>query len=253
MSPDNNNSSKFNKTTIPVDQAQVDAILADEELMGKILREKGISENSELLGIGSGSGIATGKKFAINKEAAYAVALVLVFFILGIFIVSPFLQLLLRMISDLINPKWTAGVSEIVDSYKFYDSYHDMINIINILVYMAAGFIYVYWLIRIITEWKIICRQIPVTLKKLLPFLLFLLFDVGILLVTYARGPNEYDLTGHPYMGESIYSYILYPISYFFCVMLLSSEKFIDSFLDCFFDKNEISLNLLFSWIMLLF
>lgn len=64
-------------------------------------------------------------------------------------------------------------------------------------------------------------------LVRMLPQILFALFALWIVLATVIRGHNEYDLTGHPYMYESIYSYICYALVYFFCgtVLFRSSHK----------------------------
>lgn len=206
-----------------VDTAEVERILADKELTAKILREQrgqNMQESNT-----ANAALASAYKSAINRQAVLAVAFVLVYFILGVFIISPFLQLLMRMVFDLFDPGWMAGVSANVDETRFYIMYHEMIKAINIVVYTAAGFLYIYWICRIIAERKNLRGRIPQYLVVLLPFIIFLMFDIGIILVTIIRGPNEYDLTGHPYMQESIFSYILYPISYFFCGMMLYHDK----------------------------
>ena len=211
---DNKTNLLENIKTVPseVDPSEIEAVLSNKELTERILREKGITNS-------------TIHKSTINKEAAYAVALFLVFFILGIFITSPFLQLVMRISSDVFDYEWSAGASESKDFIRFYDSYHNMIKGINWLVYLAVAFLYIYWIWRIITDRKSIHIHLKSTCIKLLPFFIFLLFDIGIVLVTIIRGPNEYDLNGHPYMNESIFSYILYPISYFFCGMMVYQAR----------------------------
>jgi len=194
-----------------IDNGMLEKILEDD-----LLREKVLANNLGARGL---------KKKMVNEEAARVMAMLLVLFVLGIFIASPFFQLLLRVLLDLLHPDWRAGVSDAADLSVFYNAYHNMIRGINFGVYVSITILYLYWIVRIIVGWKYIRKPFSQIVENYLPFLVFIIFGTGILLVTWLRGPNRYDLHGHPYMMESIFSYALYPITYFFCGMMLWQEK----------------------------
>ncbi len=147
----------------------------------------------------------------------------LILFVLGLFLVSPFLQMILRAINGLDN-------QPLVVTSGYVQYYQRTIQNIHILARFTAILV-LCWLII----YRIMCKRSGKTrtkdfqwnefLVKLLPMFLFLLFALSIALVTIIRGPNEYDLTGHPYMFESVYSYISYPLVFFFCGMMLFQEK----------------------------
>lgn len=219
----------------------VDEIMADRELVAKILAEKGIADGGinpegKNGGTSDGSGrndrvsgaVAVAKKSGINTKAIGILSVVLVFFVLGIFVVSPFLQLIYRMLDEAFNENHVFGVNPSSDTQVYVYLYQRMILHIHILVQMTAAFLYIYWLYRIISERKQLKGHMKQNMLKLLPLLIFVFFDIGIALVTIIRGPNEYDLTGHPYMYESIFSYMLYPITYFFCGMMVYKKTFKD-------------------------
>ncbi|MCR5147838.1 MAG: O-antigen ligase family protein [Eubacterium sp.] len=198
------------------DEAKIDEILADKELMAKIMANRKKS---------SGDSDEPERRMKINQEAIAIVATSLVFFVLGLFIISPLVEFFCRMIDAASDPKWTIGLNYGIDSKKFVSNYQHTIQNINILVHLTAAFLYVYSGYRIVTGWKRIKKNIKAELSRLLPFLIFILFDVMIIVVTNVRGFNEYDRTGHPYMFESIYSYILYPLAYFFCGMMVYKDR----------------------------
>ncbi len=202
-----NNENLENKTA--------DEILADKELVEKILKEKGIDFDSD-----------KARKSRINQEALTMVAMTLVFFVLGTFIVSPFIQLLARMITDWVDPAWNVGVSRWIDRRVFLKNYQTNIKNINAMVHFTALFLYAFCLYRIIKNRKEVFGNLKKRLNAALPFIIFILFVIAIALVTHIRGFNEYDRTGHPYMFESIYSYMLYPMTYFFCGMFVYKSSY---------------------------
>lgn len=63
------------------------------------------------------------------------------------------------------------------------------------------------------------------TAHRLVPYFFFILFASGILVSTLVRGTGSYDMTGHWYMHESIFSYIIYSLAYFFCAMMLWNSR----------------------------
>ena len=58
-----------------------------------------------------------------------------------------------------------------------------------------------------------------------LPFLIFVVFCINIIVVTLIRGPEPFDIWGHYYMYESVYSYMRYPLVYFVAGLFISSPK----------------------------
>lgn len=147
-------------------------------------------------------------------------AAVLIFYVLGLFMISPLLQLIIRVsLPEKYHHMILTSTSiQIVE-------YQQMIRRINEAARFVAGFFYIYCLYRIIADFKKIKSNIKQYIKRMIPMLLFFLFAVTVVVVTKIRGANEYDLTGHPYMYESIYSYITYPLVYFFCGMFVFSPK----------------------------
>ena len=156
-------------------------------------------------------------------ESLRVVGELLIIFVLGLFIVSPFVQLVLRAAN---------GVEYrpllVTSSYVRY--YQWTVRNTHYIARFTAALV-LCWLVL----YGIVRRRSGTPparalakkelLRRLLPLFVFLLFALSIALVTIIRGPNEYDLTGHPYMYESVYSYISYPLVYFFCGMLLFREK----------------------------
>ncbi len=141
---------------------------------------------------------------------------ILLFFILGLFMISPLIQLIIRMtLPEEYHHMILASTSIQVVKYQ------QMIRRVNQVARFVAAFFYIYCGYYLITNWKKDKTELKNYIKKLIPLFLF---AVGIILVTKIRGANEYDLTGHPYMYESIYSYITYPLVYFFCGMFVSSS-----------------------------
>ncbi len=199
-----------------IEKSDVDKILADKELVNIILAEKGIQlPHTE-----------DGKRPRVNQEALTGVAMTLVFFVLGLFIVSPFLQLICRMIEGATNSSWTPGEVEWIDSRIFVRNYQHMIRNINMMVGFTALFIYLISIYKIIVARKKILKNWKRYISAALPFIIFVLFVVSIIVVTRIRGYNEYDKSGHPYMYESIYSYMLYPLAYFFCGMFVWKSSY---------------------------
>lgn len=152
----------------------------------------------------------------------------LIIFVLGLFIVSPLIQLIVRVVTD--NSDKILLVSSLtVKRYQW------TIRNINRLARFTAVLTYL-WIILYAVSKRIESRRHGVAVKKseltvgeriskCVPFIVFVMFVVSIIAVTRIRGANEYDLTGHPYMYESIFSYITYPLVYFFCGMMLFDER----------------------------
>ena len=159
----------------------------------------------------------------IRIESLRVICNLLIIFVLGLFIVSPFVQMILRAINGLENEPLM-----VTSGYVRY--YQWTIHNTHIIARFTAVIVLV-WLILYSIVRKRSGKSADSKLSKkalfsrLLPMIIFLLFALSIALVTIIRGPNEYDLTGHPYMFESVYSYISYPLVFFFCGMMLTREK----------------------------
>lgn len=206
------------ETSAVVDQEKVDQILADPELMKKILAEQGIRTGRPVAS-------AYRRKEDVRKQTLSVMITILSMLVLGAFLLSPFIQFIERVIVEASDESWTMKVDPSYDAIRVLNLYQNMINSIHVIVHLVVTFIYVLCVIRIIRDWRNIRRKLYQYLSRLIPFFIFLLFDISIVLVTVIRGANEFDLTGHPYLRESIYYYILYPIAYFFCGMLIDKEK----------------------------
>ena len=219
VSIDNLNHNTTDKGISPtVDQEKVDQILADPELMNKILSEQGIKTNEPLNN--------TNQRTAnLRKQALSTMITILSMLVLVAFLLSPFIQFIERVIVEAADETWTMKVDPSYDARRVLNLYQGMIDNVHVIVRLVVTVIYVLCVIRIIQDWKNVRRKLSQYLFRLLPFFIFLLFDLSIILVTAIRGANEYDLVGHPYLYESIYSYILYPIAYFFCGMQIDREK----------------------------
>ncbi len=155
-----------------------------------------------------------------RAQVFHIMANILLFFILGLFFVSPFVQLIVRMtLPEEYHRMILSSTSIQIVKYQ------QMIRRINQIARFVAAFFYIYCGYYLITNRKSVKTNLKQYLKRIAPLLLFFLLAGCIFLVTKLRGPNEYDLTGHPYMYESIYSYMTYPVVYFFCGMFVSSAK----------------------------
>ncbi len=166
-----------------------------------------------------------GKKSEINKIALSILAKILLFFAVGIFIISPPLQIIVRNIDQVGYEPWTYGLDNWLDNTHVLKMYHRMISYTHTFAHLTSTLLYIYALYYIITNRTEIRKNLKAWLGRLVPLFIFAAFAVYIYAVTKIRGANEYDLTGHPYMFESIYYYILYPTTYFFCAMLIWSAK----------------------------
>lgn len=164
-----------------------------------------------------------GSQTEIRIESLRVIGNLLIMFVLGLFIVSPFLQMLLRAIKGLDDQPLM-----VTSGYVRY--YQWTVTIIHHIARFTAVIVLIWLILYSIVRKRAgkgdADRQSKkAMIGKLLPMFVFILFVISIILVTVIRGPNEYDLTGHPYMYESIYSYISYPLVFFFCGMMLKQEK----------------------------
>ena len=163
------------------------------------------------------------EKFYSRDGALCLLGQILIFFVLALFMISPFLQLLVRMYYANENRSIIYLSSDV-------RRYQRMIRNITIIARMTAVFVYIWAVVMIIANLRAkkkgeIDFNIRERAKRFLPLFIFFAFAASIYIVTKLRGHNEYDLTGHPYMYESIWSYITYPLVYFFCGMMLFSSK----------------------------
>ena len=158
-----------------------------------------------------------------KEQRAYVLGImanILLFFVLGLFMISPLIQLIVRItLPEKYHHMLLTGTSIQVVKYQ------QMIRRVNQMARFVAAFFYIYCGYYIITNRRTVKSDLKKYLKRIAPLVLFFLLAAAIVVVTKVRGANEYDLTGHPYMYESIYSYITYPLVYFFCGMFVFSAK----------------------------
>lgn len=144
---------------------------------------------------------------------------------LSLFLVSPIAQLFIRFLKRNQTSRY-----ENPNLIRYQNSI-DTINRIMVIVavILLVGLIVYSFFIRF-------CHKaIPGSCKpalldkeicpRLLPFLLFILFVAGILVSCLIRNTDSWDRVGHYYMHESMTSFMIYPLTYFFCGTLLWSEK----------------------------
>ena len=155
----------------------------------------------------------------IRQQALSIMARILLLFTVGSFIFSPCFQLILRFIS-----RNDPGASLVRNDIRVYQ---DMIQKVNWIALFTAVLCYGYYIVQLVKNRSTLLTSVKKNIGRTVPLLLLWLLAIVIPLVTVIRGPNEYDLTGHPYMYESIFSYMLYPTCYFFCGAMLwqSSSK----------------------------
>lgn len=165
---------------------------------------------------GSSRSIWTTLSFA--REALVCLAL-------SIFLLQPLIQLFMRFVertkvSRLQYPDLTRYESAI-------DATHKIMIITTVALFLCFIAFAVYC--RLNKEQIPASHRISLlnreTAHRLVPYFLMVLFSAGILVSTIIRGTTTWDMIGHWYMHESIYSYIIYALAYFFCAMLLWSDK----------------------------
>ncbi|GEM_PF-899312 len=159
------------------------------------------------------------KQLEIKAKLLGIMASILPFFILALFIISPLIQLIVRitMPEEYYHVVFETTSIEILEYQQTIRRVHEVARFAAVIFYIYCGY-------YLITNRKKVRTELKNYIKRLIPLFLFFLFAIGIILVTKIRGANKYDLTGHPYMRESIYSYITYPLVYFFCGMFVSSS-----------------------------
>lgn len=141
------------------------------------------------------------------------------FYAVAIFLASPLIQLIKRIFT------WTSVDWE--DYYNDLYTYHDTSDKVNIIAAILALFGYFF----VIMHFKRKQDEMPAILKRnwkrFIPIVLMWLFAIAILNASLLNGMVGYDLRGHTYMHESIFSFMLYPVGYFFCgaMMRKSSQK----------------------------
>ncbi len=159
----------------------------------------------------------------IRIESLRIIGDLLILFVLGLFIVSPPLQLLLRAINGIDDQPLMVSSSYVRYYQWTVQNIHYMVRFTAVIILL---WLIIYRVVRrkegVSTREKTGRKQL---INRLVPLIVFGLFALDIALVTIIRGPNEYDLTGHPYMFESVYSYISYPLVFFSCGVMLYREK----------------------------
>ena len=160
----------------------------------------------------------------VKLESFRIIGDLLILFVLGVFVTSPFIQLFLRLINGF-DDQQLVVTSSYVRYYQWtIQNTHYMIRFTAVIVVIWL-FIYRFLQRKYIKQ-NVVKIDLKELILRLIPLIVFGMLAVDIALVTVIRGPNEYDLTGHPYMFESIYSYISYPLVFFFCGTMLYHEKY---------------------------
>lgn len=163
----------------------------------------------------------------LRLESLEVIRNLLILFVLGLFVVSPLIQLIVRIVTD------SSEKILLISSYSVKRYQWTIRNINRLARFTAVLTLLWVILVAVLRRREAKRSNIPpaehIPLKerlgRLVPFFIFGAFVIGIIVVTKVRGANEYDLTGHPYMYESIYSYMSYPLVYFFCGAMLYSDK----------------------------
>ncbi|MCR5015152.1 MAG: O-antigen ligase family protein [Ruminococcus sp.] len=153
------------------------------------------------------------KRKSTREKAFRVLADCLLLFTVGSFLFSPCFQLILRVISRR-DAEW-------YNIQRTISIYQDMVQKVNILALFTAVLCYGYYAVQLFRKRKMFLNSLKSNFRRLVPLFLLWLLALIVPLVTIIRGPNEYDLSGHPYMFESIFSYMLYPTCYFFCGAML--------------------------------
>lgn len=152
-------------------------------------------------------------------KALSIITKILLLFTVASFLFSPCFQLILRAL--VLHNSTHYEKEEFYTRYTI-DVYQDMIQKVNMIALFVAVLCYILFAAKIINKRKDIKLSAVLSAnKKMIPLLLMWLLAIIIPVVTLIRGANEYDLKGHPYMFESIFSYMLYPTCYFFCGAML--------------------------------
>ena len=94
-------------------------------------------------------------------------------------------------------------------------------SITSLMSKIIVGALFIYALLSL-PKTKICWKG---CLLAAIPLIIFGAYSLGIYLVTNIRGPAEYDLVGHPYLGDTVYEYMRHPFTYFFCGMFVLNGK----------------------------
>ena len=154
----------------------------------------------------------------ISEKALYTISRLLLLFAVGSFILTPCIQLLLLVKSDW-KEDWYNLDSNII-------IYQTLVKRTNTLAFYAAILCYVYYIVHIIKKRRTLGNLVGNYGRRMMPVFLMWLLAAAVWIVTMIRGANRYDIRGHSYMDESIYSYMLYPVCYFFCGCMLWQSKY---------------------------
>lgn len=106
--------------------------------------------------------------------------------------------------------------------YK-YDHYLYVCTVRFLINWVVAisGIYYINYFVHFIKNKKETLAELKSRFRQFLPFFLFLLFSLAIVADTLIRGATVPDLYGNEYIRESIFSYIIYALGYFFCGALI--------------------------------
>lgn len=159
------------------------------------------------------------KYYSIMKNAAA----ILAFFVVGAFFITPFAELLHRVIFV-----WENGDMQIVEGSLRTDVelYQRLIRTEKAIVDLAARLILAIGSVYVILNIKSVIGNIKKYINAFLPLIVFGAFSAAIYILSQIRGLSELDIIGSYYRGESIYMFMSYPFVYFFSGMLIMKSKY---------------------------
>lgn len=158
------------------------------------------------------------KTLSFSRNALISMAL-------SMFLLSPLIQLFARFIgrSKISRHQYP----DLVRYASAVNATHKIMIIAAVVLFLSfvAYAIYTHFNPELVPPEHRISLLSRETARRLVPYFLFVLFAFGIIVSTLIRGTNSWDMTGHWYMNESIFSYITYALAYFLCAILLWSDR----------------------------
>jgi len=134
----------------------------------------------------------------------------LAFFALELFILSPVIQI----VREIISPH---AVSEMFGSIYTYPFTIEIINLLTIVIAI------VLWMYRVVTLSEALNKKQKV--KLFIPYILFAVLALWMYISQQVNGFNYAANNGDGYRNESLITFILYVLGYFFVASLLKSER----------------------------
>lgn len=147
---------------------------------------------------------------------------VLAFAVIAAFFVSPLAELIHRWVFNTMNGGmyFNAKRNENPNNMDVV-LYWELVTKIYEAVGIAVKVILVLIGLYISLNMNGVREKLKSYLTAAAPLALFAVFSVLIFALTQLRGVSQYDLSGDPYRGESIFRFMFYPFIFFFCGMFI--------------------------------